>query len=119
MVRKGRLWHVVIIFAAAVGLLLGTTHAVSAKKKCPKKIVFGQVIALSGPLAGGVAISGGKIYQLWIEQVNKAVTEMDKVTQQNAANAEESASASEELSSQAASMNEIIGELTALVGSTK
>jgi methyl-accepting chemotaxis protein len=41
---------------------------------------------------------------------------MDKVTQQNAANAEESASASEELSSQAESMNEIVAELTALVG---
>jgi branched-chain amino acid transport system substrate-binding protein len=71
MVRKGRLWKGGIILLAAVGLLLGTTQAVSAKKKCPKKIVFGQVIALSGPLAGGVAISGGKIYELWIEQVNK------------------------------------------------
>ncbi len=51
-----------------------------------------------------------------IDQVNNAVAQMDKVTQQNAANAEESASASEELSSQADSMNEIVGELTALVG---
>jgi hypothetical protein len=41
---------------------------------------------------------------------------MDKVTQQNAANAEECASASEELSSQAESMNEIVNELVALVG---
>jgi methyl-accepting chemotaxis protein len=41
---------------------------------------------------------------------------MDKVTQQNAANAEESASASEELSAQAESMNEIVGRLAALVG---
>jgi branched-chain amino acid transport system substrate-binding protein len=56
-----------------MGLLIGGAQAVSAKKKrCPKKIVFGQVLALSGPLAGGVAISGGKIYELWIEQVNKA-----------------------------------------------
>ncbi len=51
-----------------------------------------------------------------IDQVNTAVAQMDKVTQQNAANAEESASASEELSSQAESMNEIVGELIALVG---
>jgi len=51
-----------------------------------------------------------------IDQVNTAVAQMDKVTQQNAANAEESASASEELSSQAESMNEIVGELVALVG---
>jgi len=41
---------------------------------------------------------------------------MDKVTQQNAANAEESASASEELSGQAEQMNRIIEELAALVG---
>jgi methyl-accepting chemotaxis protein len=41
---------------------------------------------------------------------------MDKVTQQNAANAEESASASEELSAQAESMNEIVNELASLVG---
>ena len=51
-----------------------------------------------------------------IDQVNTAVAQMDKVTQQNAANAEESASASEELSSQAESMNEIVSELVALVG---
>jgi hypothetical protein len=43
---------------------------------------------------------------------------MDKVTQQNAANAEESASASEELSAQAESMNEVVAQLTALVGGT-
>ncbi len=51
-----------------------------------------------------------------IGQVNTAVTQMDKVTQQNAANAEESASASEELSAQAESMNAIVTELVALVG---
>ncbi len=51
-----------------------------------------------------------------IDQVNTAVSQMDKVTQQNAANAEESASASEELSSQAESMNDIVGEMIALVG---
>ncbi len=51
-----------------------------------------------------------------IDQVNTAIAQMDKVTQQNAANAEESASASEELSSQAESMNDIVGELIALAG---
>jgi methyl-accepting chemotaxis protein len=51
-----------------------------------------------------------------IDQVNTAVAQMDKVTQQNAANAEESASASEELSAQAESMNEIVNELATLVG---
>jgi methyl-accepting chemotaxis protein len=51
-----------------------------------------------------------------IDQINTAVAQMDKVTQQNAANAEESASASQELSAQAAAMNEIVAQLTALVG---
>ncbi|MBN1362376.1 MAG: hypothetical protein JW993_17405 [Sedimentisphaerales bacterium] len=51
-----------------------------------------------------------------IDQVNTAVAQMDKVTQQNAANAEESASASEELSAQAESMNEVIARLLSLVG---
>jgi methyl-accepting chemotaxis protein len=47
-----------------------------------------------------------------IEQVNKAVGEMGKVTQQNAASSEESSSAAEELSSQSE-------ELAAMVGSFK
>ncbi len=51
-----------------------------------------------------------------IDQVNTAVSQMDKVTQQNAANAEESASASEELSAQAESMQEVVGQLVAMVG---
>ena len=41
---------------------------------------------------------------------------MDKVTQQNAANAEQSASASEELSGQAEQMDQIVKELAMLVG---
>jgi len=53
-----------------------------------------------------------------IDQINTAVGQMDKVTQQNAANAEESASASEELSAQAESMNGVIQELAVLVGGT-
>jgi methyl-accepting chemotaxis protein len=51
-----------------------------------------------------------------IEQVNMAVAEMDKVTQQNAANAEESAGASEELNAQAEQMKSMVQELVALVG---
>jgi methyl-accepting chemotaxis protein len=50
-----------------------------------------------------------------IEQVNTAVSEMDKVVQQNAADSEESASAAEELSSQAAEMEKMVAELKALV----
>jgi methyl-accepting chemotaxis protein len=51
-----------------------------------------------------------------IEQVNTAVAEMDKVTQQNAANAEESASAAEEMNAQAEQMKSIVGELVSIIG---
>jgi methyl-accepting chemotaxis protein len=49
-------------------------------------------------------------------QINTAVGQMDKVTQSNAANAEESAAAAEELNAQAAAMEESVGELSQLVG---
>jgi methyl-accepting chemotaxis protein len=51
-----------------------------------------------------------------IEQINRAVSEMDKVVQQNAANAEESASASEEMSAQAMQMRDYVGDLLVMVG---
>jgi methyl-accepting chemotaxis protein len=51
-----------------------------------------------------------------VEQINKAVSEMSNFTQQNVANAEESASASEGLSAQAAQMKGVVGELVALLG---
>ena len=53
-----------------------------------------------------------------INHLNAAIGQMDKVTQQNAANAEESASASEELAAQATSMNDIVSDLVSLVGTT-
>ncbi len=52
-----------------------------------------------------------------IEQINRAVSEMDKVIQRNAATAEESASASEVMNSQAESMTGFVTELMAMVGS--
>ncbi|MCP4717154.1 MAG: chemotaxis protein, partial [Deltaproteobacteria bacterium] len=51
-----------------------------------------------------------------IEQVNKAVSEMDKVTQLNAANSETSASASEELSAQAKDVGSMVDTLVTMVG---
>jgi methyl-accepting chemotaxis protein len=50
-----------------------------------------------------------------VDQINQAALDMDKVTQQVASNAEESAAASEELSSQAETMNGMVGALAALV----
>ena len=51
-----------------------------------------------------------------ITQVNTAVGQMDKVTQGNAANAEECAAAAEELNAQAETMKQSVAELLNLVG---
>ncbi len=51
-----------------------------------------------------------------ILQVNVAVVQMDKVTQSNAAAAEESAAAAEELAGQAESLSGVVHELIRLVG---
>ena len=51
-----------------------------------------------------------------VDQVNTAVSEMDKITQQNAAGAEESASASEQLSAQAATVQSTVDDLAVLIG---
>ena len=54
-----------------------------------------------------------------VEQLNSAVSQMDKVTQENAAGAEECASASEELSAQAQAVQGIVNELAALIHGNK
>jgi methyl-accepting chemotaxis protein len=50
-----------------------------------------------------------------IAHINRAVSEMDKVVQANSASAEESASASVEMNTQALEMKQFIGRLNALV----
>ena len=50
-----------------------------------------------------------------VDQVNTAVAQMDKVTQSNAATAEETASAAEELSAQAASLDSMVDDLVSMV----
>jgi branched-chain amino acid transport system substrate-binding protein len=56
-------------FVCAVVLFLAGAGVTTSSAK--DKIVIGQAIALSGPLAGGVAIAGGRIYVMWAEEVNK------------------------------------------------
>jgi hypothetical protein len=65
-------------------------------------------------LAGEVAVASQEQSQ-GIAQVNTAVTEMDKVTQSNAATAEESAAAAEELTAQAELLKEAVADLLLLV----
>lgn len=49
-----------------------------------------------------------------ITQINQAVAQIDKITQANAASAEESASAAESLNGQSDNLNQLVGELVRL-----
>lgn len=53
-----------------------------------------------------------------MSQVNTAISQMDKVTQANAANAEESASAAEELKAQSNNLRETVESMDAMVTGT-
>ena len=74
-----------------------------------------EIAQKAGELVDEIAAASNEQAQ-GIDRINKAVTEMDKVTQRNAANAEESASASEEMNAQAQQMGEMVNDLEALVG---
>ncbi len=79
---------------------------------------FSQVTGSTGKvkeLVAEIAAASGEQAQ-GVDQINKAVVEMNNVTQQTAANAEESASASEELNAQSETMKGVVAELVALVG---
>jgi len=54
-----------------------------------------------------------------IGQINSAVSQMDKVTQSNAAGAEETAAAAEELNAQSASLNDNVTQLRQLVSGNR
>jgi methyl-accepting chemotaxis protein/methyl-accepting chemotaxis protein-1 (serine sensor receptor) len=51
-----------------------------------------------------------------IEQIGKAIIQMEQVTQKTAANAEESASAAEELNAQSETLKDVVDKLAAMVG---
>jgi methyl-accepting chemotaxis protein len=83
-----------------------TNGAFSEVSKSAAKVagLVSEIAAASGEQAQG------------IDQVNKAVSEMERVTQQSAANAEESAAAGEELTAQAEQLKRFVGDLDALIG---
>jgi methyl-accepting chemotaxis protein len=66
-----------------------------------------------GSLVSEVA-AASKEQSTGITQITKAMAEMDKVTQANAATAEESAGAAAQLSHQAASLLTVVGEINVL-----
>jgi methyl-accepting chemotaxis protein len=75
-----------------------------------------------GAAASGVAALIGEIAKAsteqsqGVDQINNAVSQMDKVTQTNASSAEECASASQELSAQAQQVQAMVDQLVAMVG---
>lgn len=73
---------------------------------------FGYIAESVSKVNGLIAEIAGasKEQSQGLQQLSGAMSEMDKVTQQNAANAEESASASEELSSQSEELQAMVGQ---------
>jgi methyl-accepting chemotaxis protein len=67
-----------------------------------------------GKLVGEIAAASSEQTQ-GIDQINQNTTTMDQVTQQVAANAEESAASSEEMAGQALALQDMVNELTAMV----
>ncbi len=79
-------------------------------------------VADSTSTVGGLLVEiseASKEQSSGIEQVNNAITEMDKVVQGNAANSEESAAAAEELNAQAEQLRDFVAELEGLVTGKK
>jgi methyl-accepting chemotaxis protein len=102
------------------GLIEGTVKKIKDGSDLVLKAneAFAEVAVNSskvGELVGEIAAASQEQAQ-GIDQINKAVTEMDKVTQQTAANAEESASASEEMNAQAEQMKQISLTLVNIIG---
>lgn len=102
------------------GLIQGSVeranHGVAISVEVAK--VLEEISTATGKVNGLIAeiAEASKEQSQGIAQVNTAVAQMDKVTQANAANAEESASAAEELSGQADGLQGVVGELVMLVG---
>ena len=100
-------------------LIEGTVKKVNTGSELVDKAndIFSQVAENAskvGELVGEIAAASTEQAQ-GIEQVNVAVTEMDKVVQANAAGAEETASASEEMNAKAEEMKGFVGNLVTLV----
>ena len=88
------------------GLMTGTREAFGKVAESASKVaeLLAEIAAASKEQSQGIA------------QVNTAMVDMDKVTQQNAATAEESTAAVVELTSQAEQMKTMVEDLLRLIG---
>jgi methyl-accepting chemotaxis protein/methyl-accepting chemotaxis protein-1 (serine sensor receptor) len=83
----------------------------------------GEVVASINAITNGatevqalVEESATREQAMGIEQISKAVAQMDEVTKENAAGAEQSAESSEELNAQSHALMAVVNQLRALVG---
>ncbi len=91
-----------------------TTALLEVKEAVGKNLEIGGKV---GALVAEISNASSEQSQ-GIEQINNAVSLMDKLTQSMAANSEETAATSEELSSQAEELNDYIEVLAVLIGGT-
>jgi methyl-accepting chemotaxis protein len=91
---------------------LGSIHI---QETLTKFYDMGESAKKVNSLVGEIA-NASKEQAQGIEHLSQAVHEIDRVVQQNAANAEESASAATQLQGQAERLRDIVGEVTSLVG---
>ncbi|MBC8095876.1 MAG: hypothetical protein H7Y43_08690 [Akkermansiaceae bacterium] len=99
------------------GAIGKTAHGVTISNKVAEAL--NQIVSRArevDELVGEVA-SASREQTQGIAQINLAIGQMDKVTQSNAASAEQSAAAAQELNGQACCMQEGVAELLRLVGS--
>ncbi len=79
---------------------------------------IGESASQVASLVGQIATASNEQAE-GVKQLNAAVSQMDKVTQGNAATAEETASASEELNAQANAVRTMVNELASMIGANK
>jgi hypothetical protein len=97
------------------GAIAKSTHGVQISAKVATRLhEIVTKIRQVDELAAEVATASGEQSQ-GIQQVNTAVGQMDTITQSNAANAEESASAAEELNAQAQNLQDAVKSLMLMV----
>ena len=97
------------------GAIAKTTQGVQISEQVAKQLQ--EIVACVrqvDDLIAEVALAS-KEQDQGLEQITTAVTQMDRILQSNAASAEESASAAEELRAQALSMHEAVAKLRQLV----
>ncbi len=101
------------LIADTVKKVNGGTELVKTTREAFQEVASGAIRA--GELVDEIATASSEQAQ-GIEQINLAVTEMDKVVQQNAATAEESAASAEELNGQAEEMRNFVEHLSIVIG---